>query len=354
MRFIDPSWAGNKLAAVWGLVVRVPPFCWFSNDVALVLAKPDGQLVLCQAGQVKAISVEVAKRSSFWALELPEDLVLVRELTIPVQNADEKATAISLAVEMSSPFALDDCVWGGSSPRGSTKCVVAMASRKHIQAYARQYSQAHGLAAIHDAERFEMWFLPSARGAIVLSGFAEGNRSKQIRRNKLLAHVFLGLSLLTTVAILVTPLAQLALKAESAYTQLQASQAQTRPAQALREAMLSTQTRLAALSKISRESPQPPEILARVTAVVPDDTWVQRLQWQAGKVTLQGQTPNVAVLMAALSQQPDIKEVKAPSAATKAVGSGKENFTIEFILQPPPDPLANTGNVSSQSQGGGA
>lgn len=334
MKPLDPSWVNRTIAASVKLGARLPPFSWFSNDVALVLAKPNGDLVLCQAGQAKPITLQKARRKPFWAIELPEDMVLLRALDIPVHNSEEKAAAISLAVQMSSPFAPEDGVWGVGSALGRETCVAVMASRNHVRAYAQRFSEAHGLDAVRDPEHCEVWFCPTNAAPVVLAGFAESTRRSHVRRNRLLSHSVFAVSLLTSAAILATPLAQLALQADSAQAQFQATQAETRPAQSLREALLSNQAKLVALSKISLESQQPPEILARVTAVVPDDTWVQRLQWQSGKVTLQGQTPNVATLMASLSKQPDIKEVKAPAAATKSVGSGKENFTVEFVLLP--------------------
>ena len=340
MRFSAFSWVNSIPTTATRLLARVPPFCWFSNDVPLVLAKSDGQLVVCQGGHVRPISVQMAKRKSHWGIELPEDLVLIRKWDIPVQDADEKSAALSLAVAMSSPFAAEDGVWGHDS-NSTGGCVAVMASRNHIRAYAQRLSQTHGLEAVRDPEQCEVLFWPPSGVPVVLAGFAESVRSGQVRRNKLMTYVFLAFSLLAAAAILATPFAQLALQADSAQAQFQVAQAETKPAQALREALLSTQSKLVALSKISLENQHPSEILARVTAVVPDDTWVQRLQWQSGKVTLQGQTPNVATLMASLSRQPDIKEVKAPSAATKSVGSGKENFTVEFVLLTPTAPAVD-------------
>ncbi|HRK37053.1 MAG TPA: PilN domain-containing protein [Burkholderiaceae bacterium] len=279
-------------------------------------------------------------------------MVLFRDIDIPIQNAEEKAAATSLAVQMLSPFAHEDGVWGVGSVLGRDTTMAAIASRNHIRQYAQRFSESHGMDAVRDVAHCEVWCCPANALPVVLVGFAEPMRYRQVRRNRWLSHIALAVCLLVAAAILATPLAQLALKAESAQKQGHAAQVETRSAQALREALLSNQAKLVSVSKISLESQQPPEILARVTAVVPDDTWVQRLQWQSGKVTLQGQTPNVATLMASLSKQPDIKEVKAPAAATKSAGSGKENFSVEFVLLPAAASVVGGGNGVGPGESG--
>ncbi len=339
MKLLLPLWVRRVLAVFSKLTERLSSLTWFSNDVPVVLAKSDGRLMLSYSGRSKPIALGRAKGKRYWAIELPEDLALVQALHIPLSDPVERAAAASLAAEMASPFRRDDCAWGYDPAGGH----LVMASRDQIQAHAKALSQIHGLEPLGNPSQCEVWYVPTAGAPVVLAGFAERVRSARVRLHRWVANTFLALSVLLALAIWFSPLAQLVLRVESAEAQIRAAKSGSQPAQATRERLLAVQEKLSAVSQVANQSQLPTESLARVTAVVPDDTWLQRLQWQSGKVTLQGQTPNTATFMAALSKEPDIKDVKAPTAATKSTGSGKENFVVEFSLLPPSDGVKVTG-----------
>ncbi|MBP6652380.1 MAG: PilN domain-containing protein, partial [Xylophilus sp.] len=65
-----------------------------------------------------------------------------------------------------------------------------------------------------------------------------------------------------------------------------------------------------------------------------DDTSLRSLQIQGLKVNIEGQTGNAAELMQLLGRQPGFRDVVAPTAATRPFGAAKDNFKIEFMLEP--------------------
>ncbi|RYH36524.1 MAG: hypothetical protein EON54_19450 [Alcaligenaceae bacterium] len=69
-----------------------------------------------------------------------------------------------------------------------------------------------------------------------------------------------------------------------------------------------------------------------LTKVLPDDTAVQSFKLQGRKVTVAGITGNASALMQLLGEQPGLRDVKAPSPATRLGASTKESFVIEFTL----------------------
>ena len=79
--------------------------------------------------------------------------------------------------------------------------------------------------------------------------------------------------------------------------------------------------------------PLPPlNVLKIVTDALPDDTSLLGLQVQGAKVTLSGQTANAAALMKQLGATAGLRDVIAPTPATKPLGATREQFTIEFTL----------------------
>jgi general secretion pathway protein L len=78
---------------------------------------------------------------------------------------------------------------------------------------------------------------------------------------------------------------------------------------------------------------EPLGVLDLLTELIPDDSWLQRLQVRGAQLTLVGQTTNTTALMNRLSEHPLVRDVRAPSAATRVSG-GRENFIIELTLLP--------------------
>ena len=74
------------------------------------------------------------------------------------------------------------------------------------------------------------------------------------------------------------------------------------------------------------------ERMGLLTRALPDDSSLLNLQIQGSKIRLTGQTTNTADLMQKLSAYPGLRDVKAPSAATRPLGANKESFTIELEL----------------------
>ena len=98
--------------------------------------------------------------------------------------------------------------------------------------------------------------------------------------------------------------------------------------------MVLASNKLNALSEILGERVEPLRVIDTLTQVLPDDAAVQALQLVGTKVSLSGQATDAAELMQKLGQQPGIRDVRAPAAATRLNNSNKESFSIEFVVDP--------------------
>jgi general secretion pathway protein L len=166
-----------------------------------------------------------------------------------------------------------------------------------------------------------------------------------------LGWLLLASALLLAAAVLVTPTIQLKLRAMQAVRAYQDVERQLAPVLAQREALVKAQGQQAALRELMGERVEPLAVLDLMTQAVPDDSFVQRLQVQGSKVTLIGQTPNTAALMNKLSGQPLVRDVRSPTASTRSMTAGRENFSIELTLQPealrPPAPAATAATAEA-------
>ena len=75
--------------------------------------------------------------------------------------------------------------------------------------------------------------------------------------------------------------------------------------------------------------------MEHLTSVLPDDTYLYSLDIRKSKITAAGHTVDAAALLQKLSSDPRLKDVRAPTAVTRAPGATKEAFTVEFTLAPP-------------------
>lgn len=336
MSAVDQA-VSNRLdaASLWALLVqpwrdlqRLPPLAWLSPQPAVRLLQSDGTDSLWQGEHRRAASERERQSAAFVAVELPADDVLECHFKLPPMPPADRADALALEVRMASPFDPADLVWGARDAADGTGATALLASRRAVQSR---------LDALADRWRAatppEVWAFDTQGRPVVLQGFGEAARLRRSGRGRGLSWALLLLALLLGAAVAVTPTVQLKLRtmqAAGAYAELER---QLAPVLAQRESLAKAQAQQDALRELMAERVEPLAVLDLVTQAVPDDTWLQRLQLQGARVTISGQTPNTASLMNRLSSQPQVREVKAPAPATRALG-GRENFTVEFTLAP--------------------
>jgi general secretion pathway protein L len=114
-----------------------------------------------------------------------------------------------------------------------------------------------------------------------------------------------------------------------------------------RESLSKTAEQLAALDAILSERVQAVEVIGVLTRALPDDTSLISLQMQGSKIRISGQTPNTADLMQKLSAYPGLRDVKAPTAATRPLGVNKESFSLELELTPEAFRASEPGRAAS-------
>ena len=332
---LDLNALWQDLCRPWQNMHAWPVFAWLTPTVPILLVHTDGDKSVWmgdEAPQSALVSGTKAKASRFAAIQLPEELVLRRQLTMPGMSGAQIAEAVALEAQALSPFAPTDIVWGHSLTRGTGATVqveLALASRKQIASHL-QSRDAHlsGLA------QPEVWVLPRSGRPIVMPGYGEARRFQYMRKWRRFGIFLVLLALLFVAAIAITPTAQQRFRAVEAVNAYTAVHQRTLPLAAKREDLVKTSERLAALNEIVSNRMDSLKVMDLLTQSLPDDTSLLGLQVQGLKVNMNGQTTNAAALMQHLSAQPGIQEVRAPSAATRPLGVSKDSFSLEFTLDP--------------------
>lgn len=359
---LDLRKLGAELARPWQGLLDRPALRWLTPLLPVRLIRADRSEWI-QRGELLQAAAEcptkvraVAQRAT--AVELPEDSVLVRELVLPLLAEADLARAVALEVAAASPFLPDDTVHGFAvlSHQGQSRRVaLALASRASVARYLDEVMPAA------DAVRppAEVWVsLGSSASApgpyITLAGFGEAQRLRRQRRGRTLRVGLILLALFWLLPALTASTVQLSHRVRQAEAQFATLSKKAAPAVAQRTELVTQLDGLKDLNEILQERVEPLRVIALMTETLPDDTWLQSLQMQGSKITLQGLTPSAAALMQKLSTEPLFKDVKAPSAAVRQPGAAKEAFNIEFTLDtkamrandpeqeaPPPRPREN-------------
>lgn len=359
---LDLRKLGAELARPWQGVLDRPGLRWLTPLLPVRLIRPDRSEWI-QRGDLLQPAAECTAKAraaaqSATAVELPEDSVLVRELVLPLLAEADLARAVALEVAAASPFLPDDTVHGFAvlSHQGqSQRVALALASRASVTRYLDE------VMPVADAVRpqAEVWVCLGLSASvpgpyITLAGFGEAQRLRRQRRGRTLRVGLVLLALFWLLPAFTASTVQLSHRVRQAEAQFATLSKKAAPAVAQRTELVTHLDGLKDLNEILQERVEPLRVIALMTETLPDDTWLQSLQMQGSKITLQGLTPSAAALMQKLSTEPLFKDVKAPSAAVRQPGAAKEAFNIEFSLDtkamrandpeqeaPPPRPREN-------------
>lgn len=328
---LDLRTIGRELRQAWAHALQSPWLSWLTPEAPVLLLQADGATSLWWGG-VRQEGAAAQVKARFQALQLPEDLLLRRTFTLPPMSGVDTASAAALQAQSISPFAAPDLVWGWcarASAQGAQQLDIVLASRKQITHYLQTQAERVGATVP------EVWALLPNGAPITLAGYGEAARSAAGRQGRWLYVGLLALALALLAGIALTPTLQLRARAIEAVHAYDGAVHRAAPLVHEREQLLQTVEKLNALSGLLTGRIEPLRVLDRLTQVLPDDTALQSFTLKGNKVTLNGLTGNASAVMQVLGQQQGVRDVRAPSAATRTGGANsKENFTVEFTLDP--------------------
>lgn len=320
----------------WAHAQGWPIFSWLTPSLPVLLIHADGSQSYWQgnrAARQSAPAKGAQARSAFVALELPPDLVLSRTVRFPVgMGRADTRNALALQARTFSPFPVEDLVWGSSAGALQGEHVLVLASCAQVEAYVQ--SARERIPALSGVEAPEVWVAVGAQKYIALPGAGVERRELLTARQRNLGYALVLTMVAVLTAIAVTPTLKLRMRALQAAAAYEDVVRRTAPVVRDREQGVLAANKLNALSEILGERIEPLRVIDTLTQVLPDDAAVQALQLVGTKVSLTGQATDAAQLMQKLGEQPGIREVKAPAAATRLANSSKESFSIEFVVDP--------------------
>ena len=327
----------RALLMPWRELHLWPPFSWLTPELPVRVLLADGSEAFW-LGDRKLDKPAGTRQPAQVAVELPASLRLDCQIPLPPMPASQVREAVALQVRTANPFEASDLAWGWRAQTDASRTSAAtavLASRRSIAQHLDGLSHALGVAVSPEVWAFDHQGLP-----VVIQGYGEPARQQRAARGRTLAYGLLALTLAIGLAAALTPTVKLKIKARQAEQAYQDAERQMGPLLKQREQLVRTQAELQALRELLGERVDALAVVEQVTQLIPDDTWLQRLQVQGAKVTITGLTPNTAALMNSLSGHIGVRDVKSPAAATRTRDGGRENFTIVLTLSPEPARVA--------------
>lgn len=323
----------REVLTAWRGMLEWRAFAWLWPRVLVRLFLPDGRVGTVTGLRGDIVEDEKRSRAApFQAVVLPESLLLRSALRLPKIQPQELNAAIDLQVGNLSPFARSQLVWAHEIQIGGPDDISV-----HVVLTSRDLVSRHMVQTCPtvEAQDFEVWApLAAGPGFLMLPGFSEGRR---LRRGAIGRWVVAGLAAFAVVlifAMAMTPSLQLYLRSLQASQAMKTLQGKAVPSLKQRESLVRSTEQLAQVNELVGNPVPPLKTLKLITDALSDDASLLSLQIQGNKVTMSGQTVNSAVLMKQLGSTPGMRDVTAPTPATKPLGAPRESFNIEFTLDP--------------------
>lgn len=332
---------GLDLAALWAALRRPwqgmagwPIVAVLAPDQPVRVVRADAQDAFWQGarGQTAAPAAPTSTAPQTVAVALPQAIVLQRSVVLPRAASAQAEQALAWQVQGWNPFHAQDLVWGWrrrTAADGAIEADIALASRKQVAGHLESLR-----VRLQGAAAPEVWVCPDDGPPIVLPGYGEGRREMAARRHWRLCCAWLALAVLLVTMLALTPSLQLRLRQAQATRSHGELAVQARPVLAQREALVHARDAVAAAAKLLHHRIDPLRVLELLTRELPDGTAVQSLRLQGDVVTISGSTGDAASLMQRLGQQPGLRNVRAPAAATRQPGAAFETFTVSLQLDP--------------------
>jgi general secretion pathway protein L len=157
------------------------------------------------------------------------------------------------------------------------------------------------------------------------------------RRQPLLdpAILLLILVLLLVAAALATPLWQKSQLLETLESEVRRARAQAIQVEEVRQELERARRGSTEVLRQKGELPRMLDLLRELTERIPENTWVQSLEYQNGEVQLRGESKQAAALIGLLEEAPGIDGVSFRSPVTQVAQTGNERFNLAFTYRTP-------------------
>lgn len=262
------------------------------------------------------------------AVLLPAELALTKVLRLPLAVESDLDAVLALEVSANSPFSADDTGYGwqvSARDEHNLHVVLVIVSLSSVMTYVgREYGS-------HDAHAQEVW-AETDSAMVVIHGFGESRRDglyqkRLVRVGGMIAAAALVLLLIAGTAAGLKRLELQQLEELAGTTQREAAAASR-----MRSAMSSGNDLVSAVNTIALEYPSSHMELARLSNLLVDDVYLERLTVSGREMDIRGRAGDASAVMKLLVDQEAYTGITAASPIRKIPGTGLEQFHLKIQI----------------------
>jgi general secretion pathway protein L len=258
------------------------------------------------------------------AVLLPDELVLCKQIPVPLQAESELGSLLELEVRSSSPFAAADTRWGWAvvaRDEATIQVALAIVSASATMAFlGREYDS-------HDSHVQEVW-VEVAGNMVVVQGFGEDLRERRFRKRLLQSG-----ALIATIGVLLLTIAGVSALFKGAELQrleriASVTAGAATEASRLKSLLAVANETIVAANEVVAAYPNPHAEIARLTRLLGDEASISSFSMAGPEIRLRGRAGDAALVMEELTDEPGYLEVMAPQAITRA--GDQEQFYLNI------------------------
>ena len=315
------------------------------EDRELLISQPLPGDAEVDASQLRAILDQFDEDKPRVVVGIESDSVLTKNINFPAAATENLRQVIGFEMDRHTPFKAGDVyydcsVLGPVDAAGAQVSVeLALVPRERLNALLTAVRD-RGLV-IDAVDILGDDFVPAGRNLLPLAEQPRrGNR--RLRLNLALAAVVLVL----LYGVMWQSVAQRESALDQYQQRLEEVRKEARSVADIRKTLEDQRAAKDFLKSRRQTASAFVEVLNEVTNIVPEDTWLQRLQLRDGELQLTGQAPESSRLIQLLGESEFLREPSPRGSIPRDPQTGKERFTIEAVVQWPQED--SDGTVAEQ------
>lgn len=258
-------------------------------------------------------------------LLLDQAHVLRKELSLPAATESNLHQVLAFEMDRQTPFRASDVYYtwrilGSGKESGQIRVEIFVVPRKLVDAtlevLAARGLPVGGVDVADDGETLGINLLPVEK------------RFRSISPQTRVNFAFAAAALVLLVMVMVQSLQYRASRVSDLESAIAEVQDEARSVQRLREQVAETSEAASFLTRRRAESPMAIELLAEVTKVLPDDTYLDRLVISQGNVLMQGKSSNAQQLIEVVNKSDSFDNAAFRGSTRLDAASGLEIFEI--------------------------